>query len=268
MAVLSVNYFSKALSKSTEFEMVLPNDLPPEMTEGNPAYSRNMKTFYLLHGFTGSSKDWLMGSSIQDIAVKYNLAVVMPSGDNSFYLDGKGTGRAYGRFVGEELIEYTRKVFQLSGKREDTYIGGYSMGGFGAIHTGFAYPDRFQGIFALSSALIIHAIKGMSEDFSDGMADYDYYRYIFGDLDDVENSRNNPEVLIKDLLARKADPLRLYMACGTEDFLLENNRAFYQFLKEQNYREMIYKESEGTHNWEFWDAYLEPAVQWLLEDDR
>lgn len=57
MAVLSVNYFSKALSKSTEFEMVLPNDLPPEMTESNPAYSRNMKTFYLLHGFTGSSKD-------------------------------------------------------------------------------------------------------------------------------------------------------------------------------------------------------------------
>lgn len=265
MAVLSVNYHSEALAKSTEFEMVLPNDLPPAMTENNPAYSRPMKTFYLLHGFTGSSKDWLMGSSIQDIAVKYNLAVVMPSGDNSFYLDGKGTGRAYGRFIGEELIEYTRKVFHLSGKKEDTFIGGFSMGGFGAIHTGFAYPETFQGIFALSSALIIHAIKGMQEDFSDGMADYDYYNYIFGNLDDVEKSQNNPEVLIRDLLAKGADMPKLYMACGTEDFLLENNRAFYQFLKEQGYKEMIYKESKGEHNWEFWDAYLEPAVWWLLD---
>lgn len=265
MAVLSINYFSKALSKAAEFQMVFPNDLPPEMTVNNPAYHRGMKTFYLLHGFSGNSKDWLMGSSIQDVAVKYNLAVVMPSGDNSFYLDGKGTGRAYGKFVGEELVEYVRNTFHLSDKKEDTYIGGYSMGGFGAIHTGFAYPETFGGIFALSSALIIHAIKGIQEGFEDGMADYDYYRYIFGNLDVVEDSRNNPEVLVKDLLANKVNTPRLYMACGTEDFLIENNREFHQYLKGKNFKDMRYEEGKGAHDWGFWDAYLEPAVSWLLD---
>ena len=89
MALLQVNTFSQALSRIITFHIILPNDAPPEMLAGNSNYDRPMKTLYLLHGFSGSTQDWLTGSLIQELALKYNLAVVMPAGENSFYLNGK-----------------------------------------------------------------------------------------------------------------------------------------------------------------------------------
>ncbi len=54
------------------------------------------------------------------------------------------------------------------------------------------------------------------------------------------------------------------MACGTEDFLIEENRGFYDFLKSKAV-EVEYVEGPGNHNWDFWDKYLEPSIQWLLK---
>ena len=140
MALLQVNTFSQALSRIITFHIILPNDAPPEMLAGNSNYDRPMKTLYLLHGFSGSTQDWLTGSLIQELALKYNLAVVMPAGENSFYLNGKGTGRGYETFTAVELPAYCQKTFGLSDKPEDNFIGGLSMGGFGAIHTALKYP--------------------------------------------------------------------------------------------------------------------------------
>lgn len=263
MALFQADYYSKSLAKSTCFHIILPNDVPPEMIKGNVNYERKMKLLFLLHGYSGSSKDWLLGSSVNELAVKYNLAVVMPSGDNSFYLDGKGTGRDYCRYVGQELVEYVKKTFNISVDREDTYIGGLSMGGFGAIHTGLYYPETFGKIVALSSALIINNIKNKTENFKDAIADYDYYTLVFGKLDQLENSDNNPEYLIKKLKAENKIIPKIYMACGTEDFLLKENRAFYSFLRSESV-DVEYIESPGAHTWEFWNAYLEPSIKWLL----
>jgi putative tributyrin esterase len=264
MALLQVNYYSEALKKITTFHIILPNDLQPIMLEGNEHYKRGMKTLYLLHGFSGASIDWMLGSRAQEIAIKYNIAVVMPSGDNSFYLDGKETGRAYGRFVGEELVQYVAKTFGLSGKKEDVFIGGLSMGGFGAIHTGFQYHDTFQKIFALSSALIVHNIENIEPGFQDMIANYEYYSLTFGDLSRLEESENNPEYLVKKLKKEGKKTPPLFMACGTEDILLNENRSFHEFLVNEN-AEVAYQESTGIHDWKFWNEYLEPAVRWLLK---
>lgn len=264
MALFQVDFYSKALSRVMNFNVLIPNDVIPEMLNGNQCYEREMKTLFLLHGYSGSSKDWLLGSSVQDLAGKYNLAIVMPSGDNSFYLDAKGTGKKYGKYVGEELVDYVRKTFGLSDKREDTLIGGLSMGGFGAIHTGLAYPDTFGKIIALSSALIVHKIKNMAEGFKDGIADYDYYTSVFGDLSKLETSPNNPECLIQKLKETGQLIPSIYMACGSEDFLIENNRAFHSFLKKENI-EVTYVEAPGVHDWNFWNRYLEPGIKWALE---
>lgn len=264
MALFQIDVFSKSLARCTCFYMILPNDVPPVMSEGNENYKRKMKTLFLLHGYSGSSKDWLLGSSINELAVKYNMAVIMPSGDNSFYLDGKGTGSAYGTYVGKELVEYVRKTFNLATDREDTFIGGLSMGGFGAIRTGLYYSETFGKIVALSSALIIDNVKKMNKDFKDAVADYDYYVSVFGSPDQLENSVNNPEYLIKMLKKENKKIPKIYMACGTEDFLIEENRSFYRFLKEESI-DVEYIESPGTHNWDFWNRYLEPSIQWLLQ---
>ena len=130
-------------------------------------------------------------------------------------------GRAYCKFVGQELVDYIRNTFNIAMDKEDTFIGGLSMGGFGAIHTGLFYPETFGKIVALSSALIIRKIMNITEDFTDAIADYDYYTSVFGNLDELENSVNNPEYLIKKLKEENKKIPDIYMACGTEDFLIE-----------------------------------------------
>ena len=88
MSILQVNKYSMALSRFITFHVILPDDAPPAMLEGNQNYERKPKTLYLLHGFSGNTTDWLYGSSIQELSLKYYLAVVLPSGENRFYLNG------------------------------------------------------------------------------------------------------------------------------------------------------------------------------------
>ncbi len=265
MAFFQVQYFSDALMRTTSFHMFLPNDLPAALTESNPYYTRNTKVIYLLHGFFGSSMDWVMGSPIWQIAEQYNLAVVMPSAENSFYLDGHGTaGRSYGRFIGEELVAYIRKTFGLLTSREDTIIGGLSMGGFGAIHTGLGYPETFGKIFALSAAMIIHEIKNQQPGFETDIAVYDYYKLTFGNLEYLEQSMNNPENLLKIAIKEKKEIPSIYMTCGKTDSLLEANRQFFNFLVEHQVN-ATYVEKEGSHDWKFWSENLETVIRWAID---
>ncbi len=263
MGLFQVDYYAKTLAKNTNFSAVIPNDIPQMMTAGNDCYQRKTKVLFLLHGYSGGCRDWLLGARVTDLATKYNIAIVMPSGDNSFYLDGKGVGRAYCQFVGQELVDYVRSTFGLSAGKEDTYIGGLSMGGFGAIHTGLTYPNTFGKIMALSSALIIHKIENLKEGFKDTIADYEYYTSVFGDLSKLSHSVNNPEVLIKELKEKNQAIPSIYMACGTEDFLIKENREFHQFLQKEKVP-VTYIESPGAHDWNFWSQHLEPSIQWML----
>ena len=147
MAHLSIDFYSKSVMRITNMKVIIPNDLLPVMREGNKAYERPMGLLILLHGFSGASMDWITGSRVQELAITYNLMVVMPSGDNSFYLNGKGADMAYEDLIAKEIPEYLRKTFCMDFGPENTYIGGLSMGGFGAIHTGLKYPEVFEKIF-------------------------------------------------------------------------------------------------------------------------
>ncbi|MGN6711610.1 alpha/beta hydrolase [Anaerocolumna jejuensis] len=267
MALIQVDFFSDSLRRTVNFQALLPNDLPKLMREDNIHYERPMKTLYLLHGYSGNNKDWLLNSPVQELSVKYNMAIIFPAGENSFYVDAKSTGRAYGTFIGEELTAYVQNLFHLSPKREDTFIGGLSMGGFGAIQNGLKYNNTFSKIIALSSALIIHQIKNKKEDFKNEIADYYYYHLIFGNLDELEGSDKNPETLIKGLKMAGRNIPEIFMACGREDFLIEENRSFVKFLEKEEVR-ATYIEDTGVHDWAFWTRYLEPAIKWLLESEN
>ena len=235
------------------------------MIAGNKNYERPMKTLYLLHGISGNDCDWEYNGIAEDVAFAYNMAVIMITGGNNFYLDRNATGCQYCTYAGKEVVEYTRKLFGLSDKREDTLIGGLSMGGFGAIHTALTYPETFGGVVALSSALVIHDIVGLKpgEDREGLLANYDYYREVFGDLDNLDKSDANPEVLYTRLKEAGAKIPPIYMAVGTEDFLYKNNQEFKKFL-EENGADFTYEEGPGIHDWKFWNAYITKGVEWAL----
>lgn len=264
MAFLSVDMRSEVLLGTVNFKMLLPNDLPEEERAGNPHYKRQTKTLYLLHGFTGSNMTWLLQTRAVEYANKYNLALVFPAGYNSFYLDLPATGMKFGEFIGRELPAYVEKTFGLSAAREDKFIGGLSMGGFGAVHAGFAYAEDFSKILAFSAAFIIGDIAGLKENEEHFPANYAYYRTIFGDLEKVLESENNPEVLLRALKAEGREIPALYLAIGTEDFLYKNNQAFRAFLDEEAVP-YVYKESPGLHDFDFWSRELEPGIRWLLD---
>ena len=154
MALIQANFMSRSLLRTVPIQVILPAD-KFSFSENLPHEEKPFKTLYLLHGIFGNYTDWTANTRIQRWAEEKNLAVVMPSGDNSFYVDHPQSGSIYGSFIGEELVEITRKMFPLSRKREDTFIGGLSMGGYGAVRNGLKYYNTYSHIITLSGALHI-----------------------------------------------------------------------------------------------------------------
>lgn len=263
-ATFDVNFYSESLKRCVSFIAFIPNDGNEMWTKDNPNYQRPMKTLFLLHGYCGNRTDWGMNSLAADLSGTYNMAVIMPSGDNSFYLNAAPTGQKYEDYLAKDLVEYVRKTFGIAKTPEDTFICGLSMGGFGALHTGLAHPEVFGKMAGLSSALISDGLKSMKPGDDNGMANYEYYAHWFGPLDKIDESHANPKFVVKERLSNGEKIQPIFIAIGTEDFLLMPNRDFRDFLIANNV-EVEYHESKGIHNWVFWNEYLEPAIKWFLQ---
>ena len=266
MANFQIQYYSQALARKTVFQASIPNDIRTDIPrELNAHQKRPMKSLFILHGYTGMAENWVS----EELMEHYNVAVFSATAENSFYLDAEATGHQYETMLAIELVDYIRKTFGLAMKPEDTYIAGISMGGFGAIHTGLAHPDRFSKIAGLSSALIVHQIAGKTraDDNQLGLGNYAYYVGCFGDLNTVETRDTNPEVLIRKMKAAGTKIPEIYLCCGTEDFLIEPNRAFHRFLTDEKVPHE-YHESKGIHDGVFWSEYEPKVLAWLFGDEK
>lgn len=264
MALIQGQFFSKKLKRLVSYSALIPVDVPDYLLkEGEDLLAQSpFKTLYLLHGYSGNQQDWLTGSRIQDLAMRHRLAVIMPNGENSFYLDQVDREQHYGEFIGQELPEVMGRLFNLSSAREDRYIAGLSMGGFGALRNGLKYNETFSAIMALSSALITNRISTLEPGYKDGIASYEYYQSTFGPLKQLVETDNHPDYIVSQLKKDNKQFPRIYIACGTEDFLIEDNRHFHEFLKREEVAHE-YVEGPGIHDWLFWDAYIEKALDWL-----
>ena len=263
MALIQVNFMSKALMRTVPVNVILPVD---KAWEDSPAESKPFKTLYLLHGMLGNYTDWVSGTCIQRWAEEKDLAVVMPSGDNMFYVDQKKSHNYYGYFIGRELVEITRRMFPLSRKREDTFIAGLSMGGYGAVRNGLKYHDVFGCAAGLSAALITgDDLSSRPNDTTDIFASRDFVESIFGDLSKVKESDMNPEWLVKELTKKGVELPKIYLACGVDDFLLEQNRRARDYMLEAGV-DLTYEEGPGAHEWDFWNRHIKKVIDWLPLD--
>ena len=260
MAIIEVNFISQCLMRTVTFNAIIPADkFGPQANAGE---QKPFKTLYLLHGIFGNYTDWVNGTRIQAWAEANDLAVIMPSGENRFYLDDEKSGELYGEFIGRELVEFTRKLFPLSKKREDTFIAGLSMGGYGAIRNGLKYAETFGYIAGLFSALIYAGLENSDNSAPIFTFRRNYYEAIFGDLDKVVGSDKDPKALVKQLKDAHRDIPKMYMCCGTEDSLVEANRDLRDYLLE-NGVDLTYVEGPGVHDWVFWDTYIKKILEWL-----
>lgn len=258
MALLHVNFHSTTLHRKVPLQVVLPADAAGGGAGPFP-------TLYLLHGLLDNYAAWTSNTRIERWAMERNLAVVMPSAENSFYVDMPHEASFFGdfgRYVGQELIDITRRMLPLSTRRADTFIAGLSMGGFGALRNGLKFADTFGHIACLSGAL--HIFEYPPDDPGRNLIGEDA---CFGDLEAAALTDRNPRVAAAALLERirtKGDITfpRVYIACGTEDYLLRANRRFADFLT-ANGVAVTYEEGPGGHEWDFWDAYILRVLEWL-----
>ena len=260
MAIIEVNFISKCLMRTVTFNAIIPVDKFGPQTEN--AEQKPLKTLYLLHGIFGNYTDWVNGTRIQAWAEANDLAVIMPSGENRFYLDDEKSGELYGEFIGKELVEFTRKLFPLSDKREDTFIAGLSMGGYGAIRNGLKYAENFGCVIGLSAALVHDTWKDADNSAPIFTFRRNYYEAIFGEHDKVKGSDKDPKALLLKLKEEGRPVPKMYLCCGTEDNLVTANRDFRDFLNE-NGVDLTYVEGPGKHDWVFWDTYIKKVLDWL-----
>jgi putative tributyrin esterase len=258
--ILHGEFFSNCLRKVVSFKAILPIETEQEIKGQEASQSLKFKALYLLHGYCGNCNDWLLNSKIKELSAAHNIAVIMPSGDNGFYVDSV-TGARYGEFIGKELVEITRRLFPLSEKRADTLIGGLSMGGYGAIRNGLKYADTFGSILALSSALITDAFAESHGEMKGAPENGEYFRAIFGDPEKLQGSENDPKALAKQRKESGMPFPGIYMACGSEDFLIEPNRNLRDFYKKLQI-DLTYEEAPGVHDWVFWDSHIRKALDW------
>ena len=254
MALIQFTYVSNVLLRSVPVQVILPVDKLSPQGEYLPL--KKYKTLYLLNGLWGSHVDWVSGTRIQRWAEERDLAVVMPSGENSFYLDRPGFHTEYGKFIGEELVQMTRRMFPLSERKEDTFIGGLSMGGFGAMRNGLKYADTFGQIVSLSPAL--HLFEREPEPFAS------FLGRTPADWEDVKNSDVNPRWLVENFKGEKPG---IYLACGRQDDLFFSSELFHKLLTKAGF-DHHYVADEGNHDWDYWDHHIRLALDWLPLDKR
>ena len=105
----------------------------------------------------------------------------MPSGEDGLYLDKPEIDEWHGKFISEELVDFTRRLLPLSAKREDTALAGISIGAYTAVINGLLRPDRFGSIISLSSDCMRDRVLEAVESHSPRKKRY--YERFFGDLD-------------------------------------------------------------------------------------
>lgn len=248
MALFSAVYRSAALSHDTGINIILPDNCPTE----------DIPTVYLLHGMHGDHTSWCRKTSIERYAQERGIAVVMPDGENSFYQDMK-YGKKHFTYVADELVDYTRRVFRLSRKREKTFICGLSMGGYGAFLLALRRPEQYAACASLSGCV----------DMVDILRDCDWLDEAVGIWGEnyrtcTKDTDSDLKWLVSTFPQDKPKP-RMFSCCGREDDLFANNLSFRDFMASHPF-DFTFVEDAGIHDWAFWDKWVAPAIDHMIRN--
>lgn len=252
MALMKVNFYSKVLGKHHHFNLILP--------EQDEHYEQNvtpplLPSVMILHGLSSDNNSYLRFTSVERYANDYNLAVILPDGDHSFYANML-CGHSYADHI-LEVWHYAHQVFPLSSLREDNFLAGHSMGGFGVIKTSFEHPELFSKSCFMSSATDIERLL-----------DYDWPDFkmhgIIGNVNTTKNSELDIHKIVKDGMTEVGTEglPELYMMCGTDDYIYPDNVEFKSYLESEGIS-FKYEEGPGEHDYAYWDQGILKAIEWM-----
>ena len=263
MAHIQCSFYSPTLQKNADVQVILPTTTADDyLYEGGIDYNREngvYQTLYLLHGSYGDCTDWMRNTSIARYAEEHKVAVVMPSAENSCYA-AMAHGENYLAYIGEELPRFMTAMFPLSKKRENTFVAGLSMGGYGAFRIAFAYPETFGFAGSISGGLDMRELNRGTEAHVTKMPP-NYRKAVFNDPQNISDD-NDLLYILKGLVDKNTALPQLYMCCGTEDFILPTNDAFHKGAAALGVT-IPYDKHKGAHNWPYWDEHVQDVLNWL-----
>ncbi len=164
----SRSFLSASLGRTMPYLVYLP-----------PGYGddpgRRYPTVYLLHGYGGSGRQWIdVGATVAadrlmgagDIG---SFLIVMPEGENAYWVDHANGGPKWGSFVAVDLVRQVESSYRVLTGRENRAIGGLSMGAHGALQLALNFPGTFSAVGARS--LVLRRF-GNAPDYFGNAAEY------------------------------------------------------------------------------------------------
>lgn len=246
MALARIGFFSESLGMCTSCDVILPQQPDPN------APARTYPVVYLLHSITKGHSAWQRLTSIERYARRYGVIVVMPEAHLSSYADMKHGGKFF-TYIADELPRAMRNFFPISDRREDTFICGASMGGYGALKIALNRPDRYAAAGSLSAGCISY--RGYIEKENARGLTLKWLTFEENGLDE-EDADTAARVRA---LAKTGDAPAIFLSCGAEDALLIRNCRETRDLFEEAGKDAFrfeYAEHPGGHDWDYWDAHI------------
>jgi len=256
MALMECSIFSESIGMCTNVHVIVPQPTLGQIGLSGVGKPDGCPVLYLLHGLSDDHSIWLRRTSIERYATQFGIAVVMPNCHRSWYTD-MPNGLLYWKYLSEELPKLINGMFRFSQKREDTFVAGLSMGGYGTYKLALNQPERFAAAGCFSSA--VNPWK-----FADHAPDRDLeIKSIYGnDLDANVGTLNDLYATAEKQVKAKTELPKFFIACGTEDFLYQENLDFNAHLTKLGIP-FEFRQEPGTHEWGFWDRQILAYLNWL-----
>ena len=252
-SVETVQFHSQLVNAVLPYNVILPPGYRAARTTRYPV-------LYLLHGHAGHYTDWITRTNVADYAARYRIIVVMPEGNNSWYVDSGGVATdKYETYILRELVPDVDKRFRTIQARYGRAVAGLSMGGYGAIKYGLKYPATFVLAASLSGAF---GVTRYTENEMGG-SNWEPFLKIFGPPgSDVRKANDVFEIARGLSPARVASLPYFYFDCGTEDAAqhFKPNRELSEIFLEKKIAHE-YRELPGTHSWAYWDQQVQEVLK-------
>lgn len=259
---LRQEFFSNTLNRDYRYNIILP--------AGYDSSTDRYPVIYLLHGRGDTGTAWLrihdaLDELIAGGDIPPTIAVLpdVPSSSRaSYYIDSQYTGTLYQAEMVEtafmhDLIPHIDANYRTIAERAGRFVGGYSMGGYGAIRFSMAYPTLFRGALVLSPAVYIPLPPNASSTrefgaFGRGDALFD---------DAIYRSLNYPALI--DSVQESGQPLSFFIAVGDDEWRNPNYderlhdldieaHMFHNYMVRVPNVTAELRVYDGGHDWEVW----------------
>jgi len=244
MALIRIDHVPETVKVNLPLNLILPD---PGKMGAVPVAQR--RVLYLLHGLSDDASAWQRYTSIETLAAAYGLVVVMPSVGRSFYID-QPNGQDYFSYLTEELPHYLVDVFGLSPRREDTFIAGASMGGYGAFKAALLRPELYSSAASLSGVLSLEVLRAIPND-----PRQEEFAFLFGDLGKLAGGEHDPASWLKRAAQDPSQLPRLFISVSRQEDLYPLSGMFHKACQSLGVRSE-YHEEDGAHDWFFWDGQI------------